>query len=167
ALGTPVNPWAVSRVPGGSSSGSRAAVAARLVPAALGTDTGGSIRIPASFCGVAGFKPTYGRVTRPGVTPPAWTLDHAGPGARRGHPRRSGERARAAARRAGGARERRRAGLPRAREARDRRAVRRGAARAQPPLRGDARRARARRSPRHAGHGAGGTAPRRARGASR
>ena len=82
ALGTPVNPWAAGRVPGGSSSGSGAAVAARLVPAALGTDTGGSIRIPASFCGVTGFKPTYGRVTRAGVTPLAWTLDHVGPLAR-------------------------------------------------------------------------------------
>jgi len=82
ALGTPVNPWAADRVPGGSSSGSGAAVAARLVPAALGTDTGGSIRVPASFCGVTGLKPTYGRVSRAGVTPLAWTLDHVGPLAR-------------------------------------------------------------------------------------
>src|SRR5438874_1409619 len=79
ALGTPANPWAAGRLPGGSSSGSGAAVAARLVPAALGTDTGGSIRIPASLCGVTGLKPTWGRVTRAGVTPLAWTLDHVGP----------------------------------------------------------------------------------------
>jgi len=78
-LGTPRNPWAADRVPGGSSSGSSVAVAARLVPAALGTDTGGSVRIPASFCGITGLKPTYGRVSRAGVTPLAWTLDHVGP----------------------------------------------------------------------------------------
>src|SRR6266403_1635350 len=82
AFGTPANPWAAGRVPGGSSSGSGAAVAARLVPAALGTDTGGSIRIPASLCGATGLKPTYGRVSRAGVTPLAWTLDHVGPLAR-------------------------------------------------------------------------------------
>jgi aspartyl-tRNA(Asn)/glutamyl-tRNA(Gln) amidotransferase subunit A len=81
-LGTPLNPWGAGRVPGGSSSGSGAAVAARLVPAALGTDTGGSVRIPASLCGVSGLKPTWGRVSRAGVTPLAWSLDHVGPLAR-------------------------------------------------------------------------------------
>jgi len=81
-LGTPRNAWGADRVPGGSSSGSGAAVAARLIPGALGTDTGGSIRIPASFCGISGLKPTYGRVSRAGMTPLSWTLDHVGPMAR-------------------------------------------------------------------------------------
>jgi aspartyl-tRNA(Asn)/glutamyl-tRNA(Gln) amidotransferase subunit A len=73
------NPWNLSIMPGGSSSGSGAALAAGLLPAALGTDTGGSIRGPAGFCGVAGLKPTYGRVSRRGVLPLAWSLDHIGP----------------------------------------------------------------------------------------
>jgi len=75
------NPWdhAVHRMPGGSSSGSGAAVAAGLAPGALGSDTGGSIRIPASLCGITGLKPTYGRVSRSGVLPLAWSMDHVGP----------------------------------------------------------------------------------------
>lgn len=77
------NPWNLQREPGGSSSGSGAALAAGLATVTLGTDTGGSIRQPAGRCGVVGLKPTYGRVSRHGVTPLAWTLDHAGPMARR------------------------------------------------------------------------------------
>jgi aspartyl-tRNA(Asn)/glutamyl-tRNA(Gln) amidotransferase subunit A len=73
------NPWALERDPGGSSSGSGAALAAGLATLALGTDTGGSIRNPAARCGVVGLKPSYGRVSRHGVTPLAWSLDHAGP----------------------------------------------------------------------------------------
>jgi aspartyl-tRNA(Asn)/glutamyl-tRNA(Gln) amidotransferase subunit A len=73
------NPWATDRVAGGSSGGSAAAVSADLCFGALGTDTGGSIRIPASLCGIVGFKPTYGRVSNRGVVPMAWTLDHVGP----------------------------------------------------------------------------------------
>ncbi len=76
------NPWDVERDPGGSSSGSGAALAAGLATLSLGTDTGGSIRNPAARCGVVGLKPTYGRVSRHGVTPLAFTLDHAGPMAR-------------------------------------------------------------------------------------
>jgi aspartyl-tRNA(Asn)/glutamyl-tRNA(Gln) amidotransferase subunit A len=73
------NPWALDRVSGGSSGGSAAAIAADLCFGALGTDTGGSIRIPSSHCGVVGLMPTYGRVSNRGVIPMAWTLDHVGP----------------------------------------------------------------------------------------
>ena len=75
------NPWdaGAHRITGGSSSGSGAAVAAGLAPGSLGSDTGGSIRIPASLCGITGLKPTYGRVSRAGVLPLAWSMDHVGP----------------------------------------------------------------------------------------
>lgn len=73
------NPWDRSRIPGGSSGGSGAAVGAHLVPAALGTDTGGSIRIPAALCGVTGFRPTVGRVSNLGIAPISGTRDTAGP----------------------------------------------------------------------------------------
>ena len=77
--GSPRNPWDTSRITGGSSGGSAAAVATGMCMAALGSDTGGSIRIPASLCGVVGLKPTYGRVSLRGVFPLSWNLDHAGP----------------------------------------------------------------------------------------
>jgi aspartyl-tRNA(Asn)/glutamyl-tRNA(Gln) amidotransferase subunit A len=76
------NPWDLSRYAGGSSGGSAAAIASGLAIAATGTDTGGSIRAPSSLCGVVGVKPTYGRVSRRGVVPLSWTMDHAGPIAR-------------------------------------------------------------------------------------
>ena len=73
------NPWNRDHIPGGSSSGSGAALAAGLTVGALGSDTGGSIRGPAAFCGIVGLKPTYGRVSRAGVVTLSWTLDHTGP----------------------------------------------------------------------------------------
>ena len=76
------NPWNLDHIPGGSSSGSGAALAAGLVTGATGSDTGGSIRGPAAFCGIVGLKPTYGRASRAGVLTLSWTLDHTGPMAR-------------------------------------------------------------------------------------
>jgi aspartyl-tRNA(Asn)/glutamyl-tRNA(Gln) amidotransferase subunit A len=81
-MGTSRNPWALDRMSGGSSGGSAVALAAQLVPLALGSDTGGSIRVPSAFCGTVGLKPTYGRVSAAGVWPLARSLDHPGPMAR-------------------------------------------------------------------------------------
>lgn len=81
-FGSARNPWDTSRIPGGSSGGSAVALAAGCCYGALGSDTGGSIRIPASLCGIVGLKPTYGRVSLRGAVPLSWTLDHAGPMAR-------------------------------------------------------------------------------------
>ena len=77
------NPWDITRMTGGSSGGGASALAARLCLGSLGSDTGGSIRIPASLCGIVGLKPTYGRVSLRGVIPLSWNLDHVGPMARR------------------------------------------------------------------------------------
>jgi aspartyl-tRNA(Asn)/glutamyl-tRNA(Gln) amidotransferase subunit A len=76
------NPWNLARIPGGSSGGSAAALAASMCHGAIGSDTGGSIRIPSACCGVTGLKPTYGRVSTYGVIPLSWSLDHVGPMAR-------------------------------------------------------------------------------------
>jgi aspartyl-tRNA(Asn)/glutamyl-tRNA(Gln) amidotransferase subunit A len=81
-FGATRNPWAGERIPGGSSGGSAAALAAGLAFGSIGSDTGGSIRIPAALCGIVGLKPTYGRVSLRGAIPLAWTLDHPGPMAR-------------------------------------------------------------------------------------
>lgn len=83
ALGSTRNPWDPDRVPGGSSGGSAAALATGMIPLAVGSDTGGSIRIPAAMCGVAGIKPTYGRIPKRGGVSLAPSLDHPGPMARR------------------------------------------------------------------------------------
>ncbi|MGB4863087.1 MAG: amidase [Tepidiformaceae bacterium] len=73
------NPWNLARIPGGSSGGSGAAIAAHMAGGTLGTDTGGSIRIPAALCGAVGIKPTFGRVSKAGVIPMSWQFDHPGP----------------------------------------------------------------------------------------
>jgi aspartyl-tRNA(Asn)/glutamyl-tRNA(Gln) amidotransferase subunit A len=81
-FGPALNPWNLRCYAGGSSGGSGAALASRMLPAATGSDTGGSIRIPASCCGITGLKPTYGRTSRYGIFPLAWSMDHGGPMAR-------------------------------------------------------------------------------------
>src|SRR6266545_5248842 len=81
-FGTARNPWNTAMVPGGSSSGSGTALAAHLVTGATGSDTGGPVRNPASYSGLDGLKPTYGRISRAGIIPLSWSLDHAGPMAR-------------------------------------------------------------------------------------
>ena len=81
-MGTSRNPWAPDRISGGSSGGSAVALAAGFVPLAMGSDTGGSIRVPSSFCGTVGLKPTYGRINLAGLFPLAPSLDHPGPMAR-------------------------------------------------------------------------------------
>ncbi|PYR25682.1 MAG: Asp-tRNA(Asn)/Glu-tRNA(Gln) amidotransferase GatCAB subunit A, partial [Acidobacteria bacterium] len=73
------NPWSLDRNPGGSSSGSAAAIASRLCYGALGSDTAGSVRQPASLCGIVGLKPTFGLVSTRGVVPLSWSCDHVGP----------------------------------------------------------------------------------------
>lgn len=78
-LGPTRNPWEPNHSPGGSSGGSGAAIAAGVVPLAMGTDTGGSVRMPAAACGTVGLKPTYGRVSKAGIVPLSWSLDHPGP----------------------------------------------------------------------------------------
>lgn len=78
-LGPTHNPWDLERTAGASSTGAGAVLAAREMPLAVGTDTGGSIRVPAAFCGVTGLKPTFGLVPRSGVMPQSWTLDHVDP----------------------------------------------------------------------------------------
>ncbi|MGH9810847.1 MAG: amidase, partial [Terriglobia bacterium] len=80
--GTPRNPWSTPHITGGSSSGSACAVAARIIYGSMGSDTGGSIRVPAAICGVVGLKPTHGRVSRYGALPRVWSLDAVGPIAR-------------------------------------------------------------------------------------
>jgi aspartyl-tRNA(Asn)/glutamyl-tRNA(Gln) amidotransferase subunit A len=82
SMGTSHNPWALDRISGGSSGGSAVALASQQVTLALGSDTGGSIRVPSALCGTVGFKPTYGRVSTAGIWPLARTLDHPGPMAR-------------------------------------------------------------------------------------
>jgi aspartyl-tRNA(Asn)/glutamyl-tRNA(Gln) amidotransferase subunit A len=77
-----MNPWSLTRLPGGSSSGTGAAIAAGLILGGLGTDTGGSIRGPAAYCGISGLKPTFGRVSKEGCVPLSYSLDHIGPMAR-------------------------------------------------------------------------------------